>query len=55
MSTVKKKADETPPVVVRFPAAVVKRLDKVAARNGRSRSSEVRQRILASLAAEARS
>lgn len=50
MSNVKKKeANPTAPVVVRFPLAVVKKLDKQAAQNGRSRSSEVRQMVLASM------
>lgn len=50
---VKKKPADVP-VVIRFAPAVVKRLDRVAGKNGRSRSSEVRQRVLASLEAEAR-
>lgn len=49
----KAKRDSTP-VVVRFRPAEVKRIDRVALANGRSRSSEVRLRVLASLTAKAR-
>lgn len=52
MNKVKKKVATGTPVVVRFPAAEVKRLDKLAEKNGRSRSSEVRQRVLSTMARE---
>lgn len=53
MSSDKVKQDSTP-VVVRFRPAEVKRIDRLALANGRSRSSEVRLRVLASLATKAR-
>jgi metal-responsive CopG/Arc/MetJ family transcriptional regulator len=49
----KKPVSEAPaPVVVRMPKKVVAALDKVAARNNRSRSGEVLNRVIQSLAAE---
>lgn len=54
MSSEKAKKGGGTPVVVRFPAAVVKKLDRLAVANGRSRSSEVRLRVLASMAEKAR-
>lgn len=53
MSSEKAKKGSTP-VVVRFPPAVVKKLDRLAVANGRSRSSEVRLRVLASISEKAR-
>jgi predicted transcriptional regulator len=50
---IKKKAPGGTPVVVRFPPALVKKLDKLAAQSGRSRSSEVRQRVLSTMKEQA--
>ena len=52
MSGEKAKKESTP-VVVRFPPSVVKKLDRLAEANGRSRSSEVRVRVLASISEKA--
>lgn len=51
----KKPSPESPPVVVRLPNKVVVALDRAAKRNSRTRSGEVRNRLMESLAAEARS
>ena len=50
MGVEKKKVAGVTPVVARLPEALVRRLDKVAGENGRSRSSEVRVRLAESFA-----
>ncbi len=51
MNSTKKKAQESvSPVVVRLPKKVVLALDKAAKQNCRTRSSEIRSRLLQTLA-----
>ena len=50
----KQVSPTTTPVVVRMPKKVITALDKAATRNCRSRSSEVLNRVLQSLALDVR-
>lgn len=52
MKAKKQATNQTVPVVVRLPRKTVVALDKVAHKNCRSRSSEIRSRIIKTLASE---